>query len=157
LESDLQHSGDQLSRIDAWLLTCVQRREKIALLLDNAHEWSESMLTEIEKLARLGTPQHQLFRIVVAGPLSLPHYLAAPGLPSLRARIQGMSQLSSFDLRDTQAYIHHRLTIAGWSKGWLFDPAAAEVIYRYSQGIPRAINQLCSQVLLAGFAAQVPR
>jgi len=32
-----------------------------------------------------------------------------------------------------------------------------EVIYRYSQGIPRAINQLCSQALLAGFAAHVPR
>jgi general secretion pathway protein A len=157
LESDTQPTSDQRSQINAWLLTRVQHREKIVLLLDNAHEWSESLLAEIEVLARLGTSTHPLFHIILAGPPTLPDYLTAPKLASLRARIEGIGELSPFDLLDTQAYIHQRLTVAGWHKGWLFDPAAVEVIYRYAQGIPRAINQLCSQALLAGFAAQVPR
>jgi hypothetical protein len=139
------------------LLTRVQHGEKMVLLLDNAHEWSESLLAEIDVLARLGPPKHPLFHIVLAGSPALPDYLTTPKLASLRARIEGIGELSSLDLLETQAYICQRLTIAGWHKGSLFDPAAVEVIYHYSQGIPRAINQLCSQALLAGFAAHMPR
>jgi general secretion pathway protein A len=157
VESDTQQTPDQRSQLHAWLCTCVQHRGKIVLLLDNAHEWSENLLTEIEVLASLGTPTSKLFHIVLAGSLSLLDHLKAPGLASLRARVEGVGQLSPLDLLDTQAYIYQRLAIAGWSEGALFDPAAVEVIYSYSQGIPRAINQLCSQVLLAGFAAHVRR
>ena len=157
LESATQPTSDQRSQLNAWLRTRVQHGEKISLLLDNAHEWSESLLAEIEMLARLGAPTHNLFHIILAGSLSLPDHLMAPKLASLRARIEGMVELPPFDLLDTQSYIHQRLTVAGWFKGALFDPAAVEVIYRYAQGVPRAINQLCSQALLAGFAAQMPR
>src|SRR5438477_6101089 len=42
LASDTQPGSDQRSQLHAWLLTRVQHRDKIVLLLDNAHEWSES-------------------------------------------------------------------------------------------------------------------
>src|SRR5262249_32027923 len=87
LESGTQPTSDQRSQINAWLLTRVQHREKIVLLLDNAHEWPESLLAEIEVLARLGTPTYKLFHIILAGSLSLPDHLMAPKLASLRARI----------------------------------------------------------------------
>src|SRR5206468_1918991 len=108
-------------------------------LLDNAHEWSESLLAEIDVFAHLGTPKHPLFHLVLAGPPTLSDYLTAPKLASLRTRIEGIGELLPLDLLETQAYIHQRLTIAGWHKGSLFNLAAVEVIYRYSQGIPRAI------------------
>jgi hypothetical protein len=127
------------------------------VLLDNAHEWAESLLAAIEGFARLDTPTAMVSHLILAGPLSLSDALQAPSLASLRARITGMRELSPFDLRETQAYIQHRLTIAGCPTEALFAPTAVEVIYQYTQGIPRAINQLCSQVLLAGCAAHVPR
>ena len=134
-----------------------QPRDTMLVLLDNAHEWSESLLAAMEGFARLETSPSTVSHLILAGPLSLPDALMAPRLASLRARITGIGALSPLDLRDTQAYIQHRLTIAGCPEESLFTPAAVEVIYRYTYGIPRAINQLCRQVLLAGGAAHVPR
>src|SRR5207237_4189100 len=87
LESDTQPTSDQRSQIHTWLLTRVQHGEKMVLLLDNAHEWSESLLAEIDVFAHLGSPKHPLFHLVLAGPPALPDYLTASKLAALRARI----------------------------------------------------------------------
>jgi type II secretory pathway predicted ATPase ExeA len=157
LASDTQHISTPRSQTHPWWRSRVQPRDNMLVLLDNAHEWAESLLAEIAGFARLATPTYTVSHLILAGPLSLPDSLKASRLASLRARITGIGELSPFDLRDTQAYIQHRLTIAGCPKESLFAPAAVEVIYRYTQGMPRVINQLCSQVLLAGGAAHVPR
>ena len=34
----------------------------------------------------------------------------------------------------------------------MFDPRAIDLIYEYSDGVPRLINMLCDKALLAGFA-----
>src|SRR5438093_3834164 len=68
LESDTQPTSHQRSQIHTWLLTRVQHGEKMVLLLDNAHEWSESLLAEIDVFAHLGSPKHPLFHLVLAGP-----------------------------------------------------------------------------------------
>ena len=134
-----------------------QPREKMLVLLDDAHEWSERLLADLEECTRLETPPYAVSHLILAGPLSFPDALMAPSLTSLRARITGIGELAPLDRRETQAYIQHRLTIAGCSQESLFTPAAVEVIDRYTHGIPRAINQLCRQVLLAGGAAHMPR
>jgi type II secretory pathway predicted ATPase ExeA len=156
-DSDTQRPSTERHQSSAWLRHRGQARDTMLVLLDNAHEWSESLLAAIEGFARRGSPTSQGCHLILAGPRSLPDFLKAPRLASLRARIGGMSELSPLDLLETQAYIGHRLTVAGCPQGSLFAPAAVEVIYRYTQGLPRAINQLCSQVLLAGCAAHVPR
>ena len=152
LENATRHRSDPLSTIEA----LVQHKEKIVLFLDNAHECAESLLEEIGILASIGTRKHKLFHIILTGPLSLPDHLAAPRLAPLRARVEGIGHLSPFNQHDTQAYIHRRLTVAGLPEGSLFDREAMAEIYRCSTGIPRAINQLCSHALLAGFAAHMP-
>jgi general secretion pathway protein A len=140
----------------AWVRPRGQPRENMLVLLDNAHEWSERLLAALAGFARLERPTYPVSHLILAGPLSLPDALMAPSLASLRARLTGIGELAPLDLRDTQAYIQHRLTIAGCPQESLFTPAAVDGIYRYTHGIPRAINQLCSQVLLAGGAAHVP-
>jgi general secretion pathway protein A len=155
--SDAQRLSPPRRQRHAWLRPRGQPRENMLVLLDNAHEWSERLLAELAGFARLERPTYPVSHLILAGPLSLPDALMAPSLASLRARLTGIGELAPLDLRDTQAYIQHRLTIAGCPKASLFTPAAVEVIHRYTHGIPRAINQLCSQVLLAGGAAHVPR
>ena len=157
LDRATQRLSTPRSQIDAWLLQRLQHRDKIIVLLDNAHEWSERLLADLEVFTRLGTPTSKVFHLILAGPLSLPDTLSASRLASLRARITAMGVLSPFDLHATQAYIQHRLTIAGGPKASLFTSAAVDVIYRATQGVPRAINQLCSQALLAGGAAHMSR
>jgi type II secretory pathway predicted ATPase ExeA len=156
-DRDTQRPTTERHQSTAWIRHRVQARDIMLLLLDNAHEWSESLLADIEVFARLGTPTSPVCHIILAGPRSLLDFLKAPRLAPLRARIGGMIELSPLDLLETQAYIRHRLTVAGCPQESLFTPDAVDVIYRYTQGIPRTINQLCSQVLLAGCAAHVPR
>jgi general secretion pathway protein A len=157
LGSDAQRLSPARSQRHPWVRHRGQPREKMLVLLDNAHEWSEHLLADLEGFARLETPTYTISHLILAGPLSFPDALMAPRLTSLRARITGIGELAPLDLHDTQAYIQHRLTIAGCPQESLFTPAAVEVIYRYTHGIPRAINQLCRQVLLAGGAAHMPR
>ena len=50
-------------------------------------------------------------------------------------------------------YIAHRLTTAGAESRLVFDARALRRAYRYSQGIPRLINAVCDNALLAGYVA----
>jgi general secretion pathway protein A len=43
--------------------------------------------------------------------------------------------------------------VAGGQPAAIFTPRAVELIYAYSGGVPRTINVICDNALLAGFAA----
>jgi type II secretory pathway predicted ATPase ExeA len=68
----------------------------------------------------------------------------------LRQRVIASCHLGPIDSSETEAYITHRLQIAGWNG----DPAFAEqvfpLIHRHTGGIPRKINVLCDRLLLLG-------
>src|SRR5262249_48780960 len=72
-------------------------------------------------------------------------------LDQLRQRITAAYHLGPLNEPDTRGYIEHRLRCAGW-KG---DPEIADdcfpAIFRYTGGVPRRINSLCSRLLLLGF------
>ena len=83
------------------------------MLLDNAHEWAESLLAELAVLVRLGTPAYKVCHLILAGPLSWPDALSAPSLAPSGFAEWRVSELSPLTLASTQAYIRQRLTIAG--------------------------------------------
>jgi general secretion pathway protein A len=53
---------------------------------------------------------------------------------------------------DANAYILHRLKIAGSSRMVTFTKGALRNIYRFSAGYPRLLNVICDRALLAGFS-----
>jgi hypothetical protein len=50
--------------------------------------------------------------------------------------------------------MEERLRIAG-ARELVFLPEAAELVYRYSKGIPRIINLICEHALIDAYAEQV--
>ncbi len=50
-----------------------------------------------------------------------------------------------------QAYIHHRLEVAGASDRQIFAEDTYPEIYRYTGGVPRLVNTLCDTAMLAAF------
>ncbi len=62
--------------------------------------------------------------------------------------------LTPLDKEQTEAYIRHRLHIAGPGHEGLFTVDACEAIYTGSGGIPRVINLLCDMCLAYGYADQ---
>lgn len=86
------------------------------------------------------------------------------GQPELLAKVQAIPQLwqrlgvkyylSALTLPEAGSYIKHRLSVAGVVKD-LFTKDAVEVIYNYSKGLPRNINNACDMALLIGFGQEV--
>ncbi|MEK7218504.1 MAG: hypothetical protein AAB728_03490, partial [Patescibacteria group bacterium] len=48
-------------------------------------------------------------------------------------------------------YIAHRIKVAGGDGMLIFDSAAVDEIFRYSDGIPRLINILCDNALMMAY------
>jgi general secretion pathway protein A len=57
------------------------------------------------------------------------------------------------NVEETDRYITSRLLVAGAARTDIFTAEAIDYIYRCSEGIPRNINNLCDNALLAGYAA----
>jgi hypothetical protein len=55
----------------------------------------------------------------------------------------------------TEAYIKHRLRLAGASR-MPFTPEAVKAVHRFSSGTPRVINTLCDNALFEGYVARAP-
>lgn len=83
------------------------------------------------------------------------------GQPELKEKVSNIKQfeqriavkcsLDALNEKETREYISHRLKTAGQER-MLFTAEALSLIYLYSAGIPRRINQICNISLLAGFS-----
>jgi general secretion pathway protein A len=60
-------------------------------------------------------------------------------------------------LKETKEYVLYRLKRAGARNLSIFDSRAIKEIYRYSSGIPRLINIVCDNALLAGYSSEEKR
>ena len=76
--------------------------------------------------------------------------LANPDLEQLRQRVLASYHLGPLTEAETRAYIEHRLKHVGWMSDPHWEDAAFTYVFRYTGGIPRRINTLCSRVLLYG-------
>jgi len=82
------------------------------------------------------------------------------GSPELGAKVRRLKQLdqriairyhlNTLDDAHTSAYIAHRLQMAGQS-GRIFSDAAVKLIFDFTRGTPREINNLCDVALLVGY------
>src|SRR5579871_1960715 len=125
------------------------------LIIDEAHHLSPGILEEIRLLSNLETVDDKLLQIVLVGQPELDEKLNSVGLRQLKQRIAIRGQLAPLDAHDAIEYIDKRLQIAGADpREPIFLPATVEAVYRHSKGLPRLINTLCENALIAAFAQQ---
>lgn len=123
-------------------------------IFDEAQHFSVEVLEEIRLLTNLETPLGKLLQVVLVGQPELDLKLENPCLRQLKQRISLRLRLHSLGPAETSAYVRCRLLLAGHPKGDLFTPAALALIHAYSGGIPRLINTLCDNSLLAAYATR---
>jgi hypothetical protein len=92
--------------------------------------------------------------IILAGQPELADKLASPGLAQLRQRVSIVHGLAPLSPGEIKNYIEHRLRIAGYEGTPLFTPDVYEDIARFTQGIPRNINNFCFNALSLTCALQ---
>ena len=99
-------------------------------------------------------PRAKLMHIILAGQPELADKLASPGLSQLRQRVSIVHGLVPLSAGEIKNYIEHRLRIAGYEGDPLFTPEVYEDIARFTEGIPRNINNFCFNALSLTCALQ---
>ena len=75
-------------------------------------------------------------------------------LKHLDQRITLRYHLNTLDYTHTANYIAHRLQMAGQTRQ-LFTEEAVKLIFDFTRGTPREINNLCDVALLVGYSKRV--
>lgn len=144
----------QLFALEEVLKRCQAQGQAAVLILDEAQRLPLELLEEVRLLLNLETPREKLFEIVLAGQPELGDTLRRKELRQFKQRVGCICTLKPLNPEEVEEYIQHRLMQAGRSDSTLFAPAAIELIYTYSRGIPRLINTLADTALRTGFALQ---
>jgi type II secretory pathway predicted ATPase ExeA len=146
--------SDLLLELGRALETRHSRGLRTVLIVDEAQGLSSHVLEEIRLLSNFESNTAKQLQIVLTGQPELRDVLNNPDLRQLKQRIALRCVIKPLPtIEETERYIISRLLVAGAERTHIFSPAAVDFIYRCSDGIPRNVNNLCDNSLLAGFAA----
>ena len=127
---------------------------RTVLIVDEAHGLSPAVLEEIRLLCNFESDTAKQLQIVLTGQPELREVLNYPELRQLKQRVALRCEIKALpNVEETAQYISSRLKVAGARQRDIFSPGAVDYIFRCTGGIPRAINNLCDNALLNGFAA----
>lgn len=119
---------------------------KAVVLIDEAQMLeTRYLMEEFRGLLNLEVPDRKLISFVFFGLPSMEENLQLD--PPLLQRTAIRVKLAPLELQSTQAYINHRLSVAGASRE-IFEPSAIEAIQQATEGVPRLINTICDNALL---------
>jgi len=151
--------GELLETIERFLLKEAGIGSAVVLIVDEAQALSSTTLEQIRLLSNVETPTEKLLQIVLVGQPELAIRLATDArLRALDERIAVRYQLDPLSSDEVGAYIEHRIRSAGSTTGFpKFSLEAVTLVAQLSKGIPRRINMICDQALLAGYVHESPR
>ena len=121
------------------------------LIFDEAQNLSVRTLEELRLLSNVNSEGDVALQTMLVGQPELRRKMARPDLQQFAQRVAVDFHLNALTLPETEAYVRHRLTVAGGSDA-IFNSKAIEFIHQRSGGIPRLINQLCDLSLVYAFA-----
>ncbi len=84
---------------------------------------------------------------ILLGQPELNDRLKLPALASLNQRVRLRQLLPPFSAEELEAYLKHRVTLAGGSFDRVFTRDAIGALLQYSGGLPRVVNNLCETAL----------
>jgi len=145
--------AELISTLNSFLIEQYAAGRKVLLIVDEAQNLSMRVLEEIRMLSGVETTKEKVLRIILAGQPELSNKLDAPALEQLTQRVRLRFHLQTLSEVETQAYVQHRLDVAGAGDRELFAPDTYAQIFRYCGGVPRLINTLCDTAMMAAFTA----
>ena len=149
--------NELLAKLNKFFLDQLAAGRTCVAIFDEAQHLSPEFLEQVRVLSNLETGEEKLIQIVLVGQPELSDRLNMPGMAQLSQRVSVRSALSFLDLEETKRYIYHRLNVAGARGSLEFTTPAIGKIFKASRGIPRRINAICDQALLAGFVNQTQK
>jgi general secretion pathway protein A len=143
---------EMLYAFHEFLLTQYAEKKRVLLIIDEAQNLTPEVLEEIRMLSNLEAEKHHLIQIILVGQPELKYSLQRKDLEQFVQRVTVHCHLGGLNKEETELYIRYRLKMAGAVNPDIFQKDAIEIIFKYSNGIPRLINILCDTALVYGFA-----
>ncbi len=141
---------DFIIQFKQFLHAAHSRRKKVILIVDEAHRLSHALLEQIRLFSNIELDNRKLINIFLVGQSEIEDLLMDEKNKAIRQRITAVYHINRLTGPETEAYIEHRLKVAGAKKN-LFTSEACQEIFAISNGIPRLINSVCDCALLSGY------
>ena len=129
-----------------------ERRKRVVLVLDESHLLDSDTLDGLRCLANIDMDSAPLCMLSLGQPM-LRRRLRLGSFAALDQRVGLRYHLAGLELAECSSYVAHHLALAGRSDT-LFSDDAVALIHQASRGLPRAINNLAVQSLVAAFATK---
>jgi len=157
LKPEDHSKGTLILELNNYLIARYRKGQATALIVDEAHLLSAELLEEVRLLSNLETAEQKLLQILLVGQPELEQTLDLPELRQLKQRIALRCRLAPLGVEETHGYIVRRLKLAGADgrAESIFSQAAIAAVHQCSRGIPRLINTLCENALIAGYARKL--
>jgi len=139
-----------LQRLDKLLMSHHNDGRRALLIIDEAQDLSPSAMEELRLLTNLQLNSQPLIQIFLLGQEELRTLVQSPGMEQVQQRLVAACHLEQLKEVETKAYIIHRLEQVGWQGDPAISNAVYPAIFRFTAGIPRRINQVCSRLFLHG-------
>lgn len=143
---------DLFARFQAFLIAEYARGRRVVLIFDEAQNLTREALEELRMFTNINSGKDELLQLVLIGQPELRDTLRRPDMRQFAQRVVSNFHLSEMDRRGVQAYIAHRLKVAGCDRP-LFSRTAVEMIHAATGGVPRLVNRLCDLALVYAFTA----
>jgi type II secretory pathway predicted ATPase ExeA len=157
-EFGLDHRGVDEIGMQHLLVDFAKREEacgrRMVLVVDEAQSLAPEVLEELRLFSNVSAGYAPVLQTVLVGQLALRDTLRRREMRQFAQRVGVDYVLTPLDKDQTQAYIRHRLGLAGPGQEDLFTPEACNAIFGASRGIPRIINLLSDTALVYGYADQ---
>jgi general secretion pathway protein A len=141
-----------LAQLYQRLVRIYEQGKKAVVLIDEAQMLAtREIMEEFRGLLNLEVPERKLISFVFFGLPEIEDNLRLD--PPLAQRVALKYRLAPLTLEATEAYIRHRMRLAGAPRV-PFTAAAMARIHQLGRGTPRLINTLCDNALFEGFVAR---
>ncbi len=144
-----------LDTLEEFLRSLVPLNSYAVVIIDEAQSLSPKVLDQIRVLGSMEMDGRRLLQIVLVGQPALVETLQSDAMRALADRISRRMSLPPLPDGDIDAYVRHRLAIAGGKGAVAFNNDAIARIADLSDGLPRRINLLCDRALELGRAGGV--
>ncbi len=131
-----------------------QEGGRALLIVDEAQDLSVSAMEELRLLTNIQIGGQPLVQIFLLGQPELRDLVMSPEMEQVHQRVIAASHLRGLEVDETEAYVAHRLLAVGWQGDPAIDRAIFPLIHKFSEGVPRRINLICSRLFLLGSVEQ---
>jgi len=146
-EGDTQDFVKMHEEFNKRLLQEARAGNRFIVVIDEAQNLEPSVLETVRLLSDFETPRAKLLQIILAGQPELAEKLSKPSLAQLRQRVSIVNRLEPLSTWEIKHYIEHRMKVAGYAGDPAFTDEALALIARFTEGIPRNVNNFCFNAL----------